>query len=67
MSFERLVRFQADDGKTYFGNLTKQLPTREIEGSRVEVLSGDVQSGFKKTGDEATVSKVGQIPTIRHT
>lgn len=58
MSFERLIRFQADDGKTYYGNLTKEIPTREIEGSKVEILSGDVESGFKKTGTESTVSKV---------
>lgn len=58
MSFERLIRFQADDGKTYYGNLTKEIPTREIEGSKVEILSGDVESGFKKTGTESTVSKL---------
>lgn len=57
-AFERLVRFEAQDGKTYYGNLTKETPTREIEGSKVEVLEGDVKSGFKKTGGEETVSKV---------
>lgn len=66
MSFERLIRFQADDGKTYYGNLTKEVPTHEIEGSKVEIVSGDVETGFKKTGTEATVSKVIPAPNGKH-
>ncbi|KAF2180247.1 hypothetical protein K469DRAFT_693401 [Zopfia rhizophila CBS 207.26] len=58
MAFERLIRFVADDGKTYYGNLTKETPTLEIEGSKVEVLSGDVATGFSKTSNQATVSKL---------
>ncbi|KAF2016545.1 hypothetical protein BU24DRAFT_370444 [Aaosphaeria arxii CBS 175.79] len=57
-TFERLIRFQAEDGQVRYGNLTKHTPTLEIQGSKVEVLEGDVQSGFKKTGAEATVSKL---------
>lgn len=57
-SFERLIRFVAEDGKIRYGNLTKATPTLEIEGSEVEVLQGDVQSGFSKTGEAATVKKV---------
>lgn len=58
MAFQRLIRFLASDGKTYFGNLLKETPTLEIEGSKVEVLDGSIEAGFKKTGSEATVSKV---------
>ncbi|KAF2878425.1 hypothetical protein BDV95DRAFT_557444 [Massariosphaeria phaeospora] len=58
MAFERLIRFKTDDGKTLYGNLTKEVPTLEIEGTKVEVLDGDIESGFKKTGNEATVSKL---------
>jgi transcription initiation factor TFIIH subunit 2 len=57
-SFSHLIRFQADDGKTYYGDLTKETPTREIEGSQVEVLEGDVISGFKKSGGKAKVEKL---------
>lgn len=57
-AFERLIRFQAEDGKTVYGNLEKEVPTREIEGSQVEVLEGDVKSGFKKSGAKAKVSKL---------
>lgn len=57
-AFERLIRFEDKDGKTVYGNLEEEVPTREIEGSSVEVLSGDIKSGFKKTGEKATVGKV---------
>lgn len=63
-AFERLIRFQSDDGKTVYGNLDKETPTREIEGSTVEVIEGDVRSGFKKTGGKAKVSKLlSPLPT----
>lgn len=57
-AFERLIRFEDKDGKTVYGNLEKEVPTKEIEGSSVEVLEGDVKSGFKKTGQKTTVGKV---------
>jgi hypothetical protein len=41
-----------------YGNLTKETPTLEIEGSEVEVLDGDIERGWTKMGDKATVSKV---------
>ncbi|EUC32630.1 hypothetical protein COCVIDRAFT_42161 [Bipolaris victoriae FI3] len=63
-AFERLIRFEDAEGKTVYGNLEKEVPTREIQGSTVEVLEGDVKSGFKKTGSKATVSKLlSPLPT----
>lgn len=57
-AFERLIRFEAEDGAVVYGNLEKETPTREIEGSTVEVLEGSVKSGFKKTGDQRKVGKL---------
>jgi hypothetical protein len=57
-SFDRLIRFQTADGKTIYGNLAQEVPTREIEGRDVEVLEGDLKSGFKKSGDKAKVQKL---------
>ena len=57
-AFERLIRFQTDSGKVVFGDLGKETPTREIEGSSVEVLEGDVKSGFRKTGGKEKVGKL---------
>jgi transcription initiation factor TFIIH subunit 2 len=57
-AFERLIRFENQEGKTIYGNLEKETSTRDIEGSSVEVLEGDVKGGFRKTGGKATVGKV---------
>lgn len=57
-SFERLIRFQSADGNVRYGNLEKEVPTREIEGSEVEVLHGDIKSGFKKSGEKTKVGKL---------
>jgi transcription initiation factor TFIIH subunit 2 len=62
-AFERLVRFETPEGKTVYGNLDKEVPTREIEGSEVEVLEGEIGSGFKKTGGRAKVGKVRKKTT----
>jgi hypothetical protein len=57
-SFDRLIRFQTSDGKEVYGNLAQEVLTREIEGSEVEVLEGDLKSGFRKSGDKAKVQKL---------
>lgn len=57
-AFERLIRFQTEDGNVRYGNLEEEVPTREIEGMEVEVLDGDVERGFKKSGGKATVKKL---------
>jgi transcription initiation factor TFIIH subunit 2 len=49
-AFERLIRFESQEGKTVYGNLETEVPTRELEG--------DVKGGFRKTGGKATVGKV---------
>lgn len=59
-AFKRLIRFEDAEGKTVYGDLEKEVPTREIEGSTVEVLEGDVKSGFNKAGSKAKVAKVCQ-------
>ncbi|KAF2129124.1 hypothetical protein P153DRAFT_423497 [Dothidotthia symphoricarpi CBS 119687] len=64
-TFDRLIRFEAEDGKTYYGDLVKEVPTREIEGSEVEVLEGDIASGFKKTGGQKKVAKLlSPLPSV---
>lgn len=58
MGFERLIRFVSSMGETQYGNLTKETPTKEIQGSEVEILKGDIESGFEKAGKKATVKQV---------
>ncbi|KAF1961381.1 hypothetical protein CC80DRAFT_488672 [Byssothecium circinans] len=58
-TFDRLIRFEGDDGKIYFGDLGKEeVPSREIEGRSVGVLEGSVEGGFKKSGEEVKVKKL---------
>ncbi|KAI1578237.1 fumarylacetoacetate hydrolase family protein [Pyrenophora tritici-repentis] len=56
--FERLIRFETPDGEIKYGDLGKAVPTKEIEGREVDVLEGDVKSGFKKGGGRAKVGKL---------
>lgn len=58
MAFERLIRFVNDAGEIVYGNLEKETPTKEIEGSVVEVIDGSIEKGFSKTSQKATVKKV---------
>jgi hypothetical protein len=57
-TFDYLVRFEDSTGAVRYGNQASYRPTSEIVGSEVEVLSGDISSGFKKTGEKAKIAKV---------
>lgn len=57
--FERLVRFETDGGIETYGDLPSSVGNDDIVGSSVEVLDGDMRSGFKKSGSKATIKKVG--------
>lgn len=57
-TFDRLIRFEAEDGEVYYGDLGGEVPTREIEGREVRVLNGDVKSGFERSEKEVRVKKV---------
>jgi hypothetical protein len=57
MSFQRLVRFVNAQGTAAFGDL-KSDPTGDLTGAEVEVLEGDIESGFRATGKTDKVGKV---------
>jgi transcription initiation factor TFIIH subunit 2 len=46
MAFERLIRFEDENGEVVYGNLEKETPTKEIEGSIVEVIDGSIEKGL---------------------
>ncbi|KAG7040304.1 hypothetical protein JMJ77_0009915 [Colletotrichum scovillei] len=58
MSFERLIRFVDDEGRTSYGNLDKVLTAKEIIGIQVNVVIGSLQDGFTKTNERRTVKKL---------
>ena len=57
MSFQRLVRFVNAQCVTSFGDL-KTEPTGDLTGREVEVLEGDIESGFRSTGRTDTIQQV---------
>ncbi|KAK3322655.1 hypothetical protein B0H66DRAFT_554890 [Apodospora peruviana] len=64
MSFQRLVRFVNAEGTTSFGNLKSEVPN-DLTGAEVEVLEGDIESGFKSTGRADKISKLlSPLPKI---
>jgi transcription initiation factor TFIIH subunit 2 len=58
MAFERLIRFEDKKGEVVYGNLMKETPTKEIEGSVVEIINGSIEKGFSKATQKTTVKKV---------
>ncbi|KAI8244332.1 Fumarylacetoacetate hydrolase domain-containing protein 2 [Colletotrichum sp. SAR 10_99] len=62
MSFDRLVRFVDEEGRTSYGDLDKPLAAKEIIGTQVTVVVGTLQYGFTSTKEKRTVAKF-VIPT----
>lgn len=58
MSFDRLIRFLDDEGRTTYGNVEKPSAAKDIIGQEVLVLEGNFQDGFTKTTERRKVSKV---------
>jgi hypothetical protein len=57
MSFQRLVRFVNEQGTTLYGDLKTEAPA-DLTGVEVDVLEGDVQSGFKSTGRKDKIQQL---------
>lgn len=57
-TFERLVRFEADDGTTEYGDVTDASVVDNLVGATVNILDGNLEHGFSKTTRTATVKKV---------
>lgn len=58
MSFDRLIRFLDQDGKPSYGNLSKDVDVKSIEGSDVQMVFGNIDDGFRITSEKAHVMKV---------
>ncbi|OAQ97082.1 hypothetical protein LLEC1_03844 [Akanthomyces lecanii] len=57
-NFERLIRFESDDGTTLYGDVTDAAAVCSLVGATVTVLDGNLESGFTKTTRTATVRKM---------
>ncbi|KAF2009472.1 hypothetical protein BU24DRAFT_437122 [Aaosphaeria arxii CBS 175.79] len=49
--FTYLLRFKAEDGKVYYGNLLREKPIADLIGSKVPVMVGVPIKGLQHTGD----------------
>ena len=58
MSFKWLVRYTNTSGETNYGDLKTEPGNGSLEGAEVEVLSGDLESGWSKTGKTDKIGKV---------
>jgi transcription initiation factor TFIIH subunit 2 len=56
--FERLIRFEGEDGRIHYGDFGSSEPGRDVAGKTVPILLGTVESGFQKTKDQATIKKL---------
>ncbi|KAF7553480.1 hypothetical protein G7Z17_g3605 [Cylindrodendrum hubeiense] len=57
MSFDRLIRFIDKNGVERYGNVESELSASELNGKQVQLVSGNIESGFKVTDDKAEVAK----------
>ena len=47
-----------EDDTIVYGNLEQALPSQKIVGLEVQILSGNIEDGFRKTENRTTVKKV---------
>ena len=61
-TFERLVRFRASDGQTYYGEVGSEWQV-DLKGKEVQVFSGSdpFDSNFQVSDKKATISEVRNI------
>ncbi|RMZ88463.1 hypothetical protein DV736_g4304, partial [Chaetothyriales sp. CBS 134916] len=57
-SFQRLIRFEANDGSIVFGDVTGPALVPDLEGTPVAVLEGNLETGFSRTRRTATVKRL---------
>lgn len=58
MSFDRLIRFRDREGIDRYGNVENEVAASELEGETVQLVSGNIESGFKILEEKAEVAKV---------
>lgn len=59
MAFERLIRFEGADGQVHWGDFgTDEVKRDNFSGRKVEILSGSIESGFKKSGQQGQIAKL---------
>lgn len=58
MPFQRLIRFEDENGEVCLGNLSEEIHTQKIEGSKVHLLHDDGANSYSVGHETRTVKKV---------
>lgn len=56
--FERLIRFEGEDGQVQWGDFGGEELGRDVQGKTAHILDGNVEDGFKKTDRQGKIKKV---------
>lgn len=56
--FQRLIRFEGEDGKVHWGDFGGEEVGRDVQGKSVSVLRGSVAAGFARTEEEMKIRKL---------
>lgn len=64
--FQRLIRFEGEDGKVHWGDFGGEEVGRDVQGKSVSVLRGSVAAGFARTEEEMKIRKVAVFPFSSH-
>ncbi|KAK5044484.1 hypothetical protein LTR84_010765 [Exophiala bonariae] len=64
--FQYLVRFEDQDRRIHYGNLTEESPADQLHGRVVAVLEGDPISGLKASGKKAMINKCIGVNYANH-
>lgn len=56
--FERLIRFEGDDGRIHYGDFGASELPRDVSGKTVQLVSGNIATGFTKSDKQATIKKL---------
>ncbi|KAK3216718.1 hypothetical protein GRF29_1g780944 [Pseudopithomyces chartarum] len=63
--FQRLIRFEDEDGQVQWGDFGSEEVGRDVEGKTAHILNGSVEDGFKKTDRQGKIKKL--LSPLPHT
>lgn len=61
MAFDRLIRFVDQAGTTQYGNVEHELGDDTLEGKEVQLVSGNIESGFELLPERSIVQKACEM------
>lgn len=63
MAVEAFIRFEDENGGVKYGEVSRSDLSKELQGTKVTVLSGDPFTGLSTTSEKTTVKKARIYPS----